>query len=201
MVADSLVVGALGAWLVPEVSERLPLLRAYARLLLNAGMRSGQVHTAGEDTAVSVWYERHLPRAAAGVTVEELHGALGRQADRFALLHACLAATIPAGPHAHLAVLAARPGRGQAAVALLEHHHRLLDNVGQPAYATLVTAEPRDSVLGQLGYVPRAPAQLAPAGPVLWRMWRSPRSQPRGLYPRRARLHQVTTPYWSGSAH
>ncbi|WP_343443683.1 N-acetyltransferase [Micromonospora schwarzwaldensis] len=196
VIADALCVSALAAWLVPDASERAGLLRAYARLLLDAGMRSGQVHATAGEAAVSVWYERRVSRKAAGTNADELRTALGRRADRFVYLHTCLDAILPQEPHAYLSILGVRPGYENAAVALLEHRHRLLDTVGQPAYTTIVTAQPRESLFTQLGYVPRSPMQLERAGPTLWRMWRSPQSERDGLFPHRARLHQVTPLQW-----
>ncbi|MEU8370059.1 N-acetyltransferase [Micromonospora tulbaghiae] len=192
VIASSLLRSAVARWLVPDTGARASLLRSYSRLLFEAGMRSGQVHTAARGAAVSIWYERRKFHATGGVSADELRRLLGRFADRFVSLHTCIEATIPQAPHAYLSVLGALPERNDAALALLRHRQQLLDAVGQPAYTAVCTAEPRETVFTPLGYVPRSPTLLAPGGPVLWRMWRPASSARADVLPRRARLHHVS---------
>jgi ribosomal protein S18 acetylase RimI-like enzyme len=83
----------------------------------------------------------------------------------------------PHQPHHYLLFLAVRPGeqnRGYGS-ALLDHHHRLLDEAGTPAY---LEAASLDSVrlYQRHGYAPLGQPLTLPrrSDPDLWPMWRQP---------------------------
>ncbi len=206
VVADALMAGPVGAWLVPDAAERPKVVRRYADLVVRDGVEYGLVDTVDDHAAVAVWYHRrcrrhHDPRDAAGITSPSarwhgLHRRLGPYADRFALLHAYVDEALPHTPHHYLAHLAVGPGQDAAASVLLTSHHDVLDVDGLPAYAEVSSASPGESMLARLGYQPRSPILLEPGGPMLWRMVRPApgRSLP-SVLPRRVRLHRFATPF------
>jgi hypothetical protein len=195
VVADALMAGRLGAWLVPDATERVDVLRRYARFSLAGGLAHGQVDMTADRSAVAVWYVRPKPPLPAAEYRYDLRRLLGTHAARIELLHAYLEAACPHTPHHYLAHLAFRPGRGAAAKALVASHHRHLDAEALPAYADVIADQPREGLLAHLGYQLRSPILLEPGGPVLWRMVRPGLAgdQPDGL-PRRIRLHPTATP-------
>ncbi|MFI6132728.1 N-acetyltransferase [Micromonospora sp. NPDC051141] len=188
LLACTLSAGALGAWLVPDAGVRDRALRSYAEFVLMQAVQHGRVDTTEDRAAVAVWFSRLEFPAAGGGWTYELRRVLGPMAARIAVLHA----VAPHTPHHYLAQIANRPGQGAAAKAVLEHCHQAVDAEGLPAYAQVCSSEPRESLLGQLGYVPRSPVLLGSGGPVLWRMWRRlPTSEQDRLLPRRTRLHRA----------
>ncbi|WKU05629.1 N-acetyltransferase [Micromonospora sp. HUAS LYJ1] len=196
LVAESLSAGPVGGWLVPDVTERPEVLGRYARLLVSWGLEHGEVDTTGDRSVVAVWHRRLEVPVSSAAWMYDLHRALGRHASRFALWQAYLDAVVPQVPHEHLAHLAVRPGRDEAARALLAAHHRVLDGEGLPAYAEVAGGRPRESLLAGLGYEPRSPVLLEPDGPALWRMWRPGPDSGRscGGLPPRGRLRRGVTP-------
>ncbi|MER7457302.1 N-acetyltransferase [Micromonospora sp. NPDC126480] len=196
VVADALMAGGLGVWLVPDAADRDEVLCRYARFVLKRGLAHGRVDTTVDRSAVAVWYAPLRPPPPSSVLWRyELHRLLGPYAPRFALLHAYRDAAHPHTPHHYLAQVAARPGRDAAAAVLLDSHHRVLDGGGLAAYAEVCGDRPREGLLARLGYVPRSPILLEPGGPALWRMWRPAAG---GGYldslPRRIRLGPAVTP-------
>ncbi|MFI7307588.1 N-acetyltransferase [Micromonospora aurantiaca] len=192
LLAHDLWAGSLGAWLVPDAAVRARALRRYAEFVLIYAVRHGRVDTTEDRAAVAVWFSRPDPPPLAGAGwVGELRGLLGPFAARFVVLHA----VVPRTPHHYLAQFAARPGKAAAARALLAGCHRVVDADGLPAYTQVWGSEPRESLFGQLGYLPRLPMLLWSGGPVLWRMYRPRRGGERrdGL-PRRVRLHRAAAP-------
>ncbi|WFE93551.1 N-acetyltransferase [Micromonospora sp. WMMD987] len=195
LVAESLSVGPVGGWLVPEATERPQVLWRYARLLVSWGLRHGQVDTTGDRSVVAVWFRRvEVPVPSAG-WMYDLHRTLGAYASRFALWHAYLDAVVPPVPHAYLAHLAICPGREDAVRVLLAACHRVLDIEGLPAFAECLGGRPREGVLAGCGYAPRLPIGLEPGGPALWRMWRPAPDAGRscGGFPPRVRLRRGVT--------
>ncbi|SIM53073.1 N-acetyltransferase [Micromonospora cremea] len=196
VMADAFVARPIGAWLVPDVAERPALLHRYAHLVLTHGFEHGQVDTTDDLAAVTVWYRRLEPAPPAATWMYDLDRLLGPHAPRFALLHAYVDAVLPHTPHHHLAHVAARPGQGGAARALLVSHHLRLDAEGLPAYTEISSTRPREDLFAWLGYEPRSPILLEPGGPALWRMWRpQPGERLPGGLPRRVRLHRSATPF------
>ncbi|WP_433532987.1 N-acetyltransferase [Micromonospora sp. CA-263727] len=186
--------GRIGAWLVPDTTHRRRLLHTYARLVLAHAMAHGRIDTSEDGTAVAVWYPRLRPPPPCATLVFGLYRSLGPHATRFALLHHWTDALHPHTPHHYLAHTA---GDQDAVGVLLAAQHRALDPHRLPSYAELVTDRPRAGLLARLGYAPRTPVRLAPGGPVLWRMvrtppgGRSPDELPDGGMPRRVRAHRI----------
>ncbi|MFI5851550.1 N-acetyltransferase [Micromonospora chalcea] len=191
LLAHDLWAGSLGAWLVPDAAVRDRALRRYAEFVLMYAVQHGRVDTTEDRAAVAVWFSRLEPPPTGAGWGCELRRLLGPFAARFVVLHA----VVPRTPHHYLAQFAARPGEGAAARALLASCHRVVDAEALPAYTQVCGSEPRESLLSQLGYLPRSPMLLEPGGPVLWRMYRPRRGGERrdGL-PRRVRLHRAAAP-------
>ncbi|WP_208635191.1 N-acetyltransferase [Micromonospora chalcea] len=188
LLAHNLSAGSLGTWLVPDAAVRDRALRRYAEFVLMYAVQHGRVDTTEDRAAVAVWFSRLEPPPAGAGWGCELRRLLGPFAARFVVLHA----VVPRTPHHYLAQFAARPGEGAAARALLASCHRVVDAEGLPAYTQVWGSEPRESLFGRLGYLPRSPMLLGSGGPVLWRMYRPRRGGERrdGL-PRRVRLHRA----------
>ncbi len=194
LLASTLQAGRLGAWLVPDPTQRRTVLHTYARLVLAHAMAHGRIDTTEDGTAMAAWHPRLRPPPPYATILFGLYRALGPHAARFALLHSWTDAVHPPTPHHHLAHTA---GDDRAVGALLAAHHRVLDPHRLPSYAEAVTDRPRDGLLARLGYAPRTPVLLEPGGPVLWRMWRTPpHDQPPGGHdgdamPHRVRVHRI----------
>ncbi|MGC4778660.1 N-acetyltransferase [Micromonospora chalcea] len=191
LLAHNLSAGSLGAWLVPDAAVRDRALRRYAEFVLMYAVQHGRVDTTEDRAAVAVWFSRLEPPPTGAGWGCELRRLLGPSAARFVVLHA----VVPRTPHHYLAQFAARPAGGAAARALLASCHRVVDAEALPAYTQVWGSEPRESLLSQLGYLPRSPMLLEPGGPVLWPMYRPRRGGERrdGL-PRRVRLHRAAAP-------
>ncbi|MGX1612679.1 N-acetyltransferase [Micromonospora chalcea] len=187
LLAQNLSAGSLGTWLVPDAAVRDRALRRYAEFVLMYAVQHGRVDTTEDRAAVAVWFSRLEPPPTGAGWGCELRRLLGPFAARFAVLHT----VVPRTPHHYLAQFAARPA-GAAARALLASCHGVVDAEGLPAYTQVCGSEPRESLFGQLGYLPRSPMLLEPGGTVLWRMYRPRRGGERrdGL-PRRVRLHRA----------
>ena len=170
-------------WLIADPEARRVILPCYFRLQIAYVMTAGLVHTTPGRDAVALW----LP---AGPGAEgPLAGYQQRLADatapwtgRFAVFDQALEAHHPAGvPHQHLAILAVRPGRQGRGIgtALLNARHRDLDRDGIPAYLEASSPRARDLYLRH-GYTLRpGSAFRLPEGPLLWPMWREPRTEGR----------------------
>ncbi|MEO3780953.1 N-acetyltransferase [Micromonospora sp. B11E3] len=196
LLADSLLAGSLGAWLVPDVAARRRVLHGYAEFVLAHAMEHGHVDTTGDRAAVAVWYRRSEPTPASAPWAYDLDRLFGAHANRFAAFHAYVDAVHPHTPHHYLAHLAVASGhRDEVGSAVLASHLRGLDAEGLPSYAELVSDRPREGLLARLGYRPRVPILLEPGGPAVWRMWREPRGRPGGSagdeLPRRVRIHRI----------
>ncbi|MBO4209414.1 N-acetyltransferase [Micromonospora echinofusca] len=197
LLADRLLAGPLGAWLVPDVAARRELLPSYAELVLAHAVEHGQADTTEDRAAVAVWYRRLEPGPPAAALLHDLGRLLGGHAARFAMFHAYVDVVRPHAPHHYLAhVAVASEDHERAASAMLAGHHGVLDAEGLPSYAELVSDRPREGLLARIGYEPRSPILLEPGGPALWRMCRPPSGaqRPGGLL-RRMRMSRAVTPF------
>jgi GNAT superfamily N-acetyltransferase len=162
------------AALVPEPDDRRRVLAANFGIAVEHAVRHGQVDTIWDRSAVAVWFPRGDAAPADPENYDaRLTAACGPYADRFRYLDALFAAHHPAWPHHHLAFLAVTPQRQGTGLgsALLDHHHRLLDAQGTPAYVEASTRRNRALYLRH-GYQPKGDPFDLPNGALFWPMWR-----------------------------
>lgn len=165
---------AVSQWLAADPADRLTCMRAQFAILIAHAVDHGQVDVMADDTGAAVWFDRtsQIPEPAG--YDQQLRQICGAQLTRFVSLDEALAAHHPEEPHHHAAFLAVRPDVQRRGIgkALLEHHHRFLDQEGIPAYLEASDTNTRD-IYARLGYTVAAPIEL-PEGPPMWPMWREP---------------------------
>jgi GNAT superfamily N-acetyltransferase len=168
-------------WLIADPEARRAIFPGYFRLQVAYAMAVGHVHTTPGRDAVALWLPAG-PGADSPLASyrQRLADATAPWTGRFAVFDRALEAHHPAGvPHQHLAILAVRPGcqrRGLGTALLIARHHDL-DRDGTPAYLEASSPRARD-LYQRHGYTMRPGAAFRlPEGPLLWPMWREPRTR------------------------
>ncbi|PZG08819.1 GNAT family N-acetyltransferase [Micromonospora craterilacus] len=172
VLAEAFHEGPLADWLIPDPDDRRTVYYRYFRDALQHGLQHGEVHTTGDQSAVTIWYPRREP-ADTGQRRETLERIAGRYAPKFVLLEEMFDAVHPDQPHHYLAYAAVDPTRQNRGVgaAMLTHHHRRLDQLGLPAYLEASNMRNRRLYLRH-GYTAGPTIALPTDGPIIWRMWR-----------------------------
>jgi GNAT superfamily N-acetyltransferase len=173
-------------WLVPDAAARREVFPEYFRLYVDQAFANGTVYTNADRTAAALWITRVgkaepvAAEAAAEAAAEydaRLAAIAGPFVDRFREFDLILNRRHPTGTaYDHLAVLAVHPDaqRGGIGGALLAEHHRALDSARTPAYLEAGDAGTRTIYLRH-GYKDLgSPISLAPEGPLMYPMWRTP---------------------------
>ncbi|MFC3499847.1 GNAT family N-acetyltransferase [Micromonospora krabiensis] len=173
LIAEALDTQPVGAWLVPEPSQRRRVLADVLAIWIEHAMFFGDIYLTDDRTAAAVGFHRYRPIPLPANYGIRLPDAAGAYTDRFSLLDQLLAVQQPSEPHYHLAFLAVAPstqgtGRGTA---LLEHHRSRVDRIGLPSYAT--PTEGASRLYTRYGYTPRRVITL-PDGPTIHPMRRNP---------------------------
>lgn len=165
-------------WLVADPAERRHRLEANFLIFVEHAFTHGHVEVIGDHQAAAVWFHQDsgteipLPPSYE----DRLAASAGPHLDRFRALDEAFAAHHPHEPHHHLAFLAVQPDRQCRGIgsALLDAHHRRLDEAGIPAYLEASTTRSRDLYLRH-GYRLLGEPFYLPDGPPFWPMWRDPR--------------------------
>lgn len=171
VIADAFHDLGMSLWLVPDPVRRRQVFPPHFQILVDHALRHGTVHTI-DGHAVAVWFPPgpvpDIPDYPA-----RLRAACGDTTPRFEALDDAMHAAHPDGGHAHLALLAVRPDRqGQGlGTTLLEHHHRLLDERGEPAYLEASSPRSRELYLRH-GYRPAGEPFSLAEGATMWPMAR-----------------------------
>ena len=169
---------ALCGWLVPDQGQRRRIMPPHFQLYVDHALEYGVVYTTPARTAVAVWFPAEKIPDIDSYDVR-LAAICDPHTHRFRTLDAAMHANHPADapPHEHLALLAVRPESQGAGLgsALLDHHHRVLDARGVPAYLEASSLRSRALYLRH-GYRPHGEPFTVPGGPSpsMWPMWRSP---------------------------
>jgi len=169
-------------WLIADPAARRDIFPAYFRLCAEHAMASGVVHTTTGRTAAALWI--HVGEDPAEHPADygaRLCATTGPWIDRFLAFDAALGRRHPAGvAHHHLAILAVRPdSQGQGTgTTLLRAYHQILDHDARaPAYLDAADLRTRRIYLRH-GYTDHGPPIHLPDGPLMYPMWREPRSSP-----------------------
>lgn len=164
-------------WLIADPDARRRVFPAYFRILLDQARISGVIWTTPDRDAAAVWIPTgDRPRSPPVGYPAQLSAATSPWTGRFRAFDATLNRRHPIGiPHAHLALLAVRPGRqGQGiGTALLRARHQQLDDARVSSYVEASAQRNRDLYLRH-GYCELAPAIRLPGGPALYPLWREP---------------------------
>ena len=166
---------AVARWLAVAPTRRLTCLREQFGLLIAHAVDHGHVDVMSDGTGAAVWFARTSAIPEPPDYDERLSKICGPLLPRFVALDDAFAAHHPEEPHHHLAFLAVRQDVRQKGIgtALIEHHHRFLDQESIPAYLEASGPSTRD-LYARLGYAVRSVITL-PRGPRMWPMWREPR--------------------------
>ncbi|MER7168622.1 GNAT family N-acetyltransferase [Micromonospora sp. NPDC000207] len=165
-------------WIFPDPAERARLHPAFFRPFLEAVLDGGALHVAGDTVGAALWLpvDGHGPAEDDDGLALRLEAAIGPEhTKRFAVLDDLMSADHPTRPHSYLPFIAVHPDHQGTGVgrALLEHHLRLLDAEGTPAY--LEASTPRSiSLYARHGFRRTAGTLDLPEGPSLYPMWRDP---------------------------
>ena len=176
VIAQAFHLLAPSIWLIPIAPARREIFPDYFRLFVDDAMARGTVYTTPERTAAALWLsvpETGLPTPAG--YDEALALATRGWVDRFRQFDALLEKHHPAGRHDHLAILAVHPDhqRRGLGTALLDTHHRRLDQAHQPTatYLEASDANTRELYL-QHGYTDHGVPIPLPDGPQMFPMVR-----------------------------
>jgi GNAT superfamily N-acetyltransferase len=166
---------AANRYLVPEASDRLPVMADFFHILVEyAADGNGEVSRTEDGSAVAVWFDRTREMPEMVDYEQRLKGATGPYLDRFSALDELLESHHPEQEHWHLAFLAVHPDRwGQGlGSALMRQTHTRLDQSGVPAYLE-ATNHDNHRVYLRHGYQDMDPASIhLPDGTPFYRMWR-----------------------------
>lgn len=172
VIADAFHDLGVSHWLVPDPAERRRIFPPHFQIVVEHALEHGTVYTTDGYAAVAVWFPPG-PVPEIPDYPERLRAACGHTTARFEALDDAMHAAHPDRPHAHLALLAARPDRQGLGLgtALLEQQHRLLDERGEAAY--LEASSPRSRELYRRhGYRPAGEPFSLAAGATMWPMAR-----------------------------
>ena len=162
-------------WLVPDDTDRIPILTGFLHLTVEHAIAHGTVDVIGNLLGVAVWLP--FPTPDINDYDQRLKDICGVHTERFQALDTAMHHTHPSDRrHEYLPFIAVRPDvqtRGLGS-ALLDHHHAMLDLRGIPAY--LEAASPASARLYRRhGYRPvREPFGPANSDARLHPMWREP---------------------------
>ena len=125
-------------WLIPDPGERQAIFPRYFRIFVEHALTNGIVHTTPDRAAAALW----IPAGDEPPPLPERYDERLREATmpwtaRFAEFAAALDSRHLTGTvHHHLALLGVWPGAQGRGIgtALLQAHHRVLDQAGIPAY-------------------------------------------------------------------
>lgn len=174
LIARSFQQLAVAHWLAADPEDRLTCMRDQFALFIAHAVDHGRVDVLSDGTGAAVWFDRteQIPEPAG--YDQQLREICGPHLGRFVSLDEAFAAHHPDDLHHHAALLGVRSDvrRRGIGTALLEHHHRLLDREGIPAYLEASDERNRD-LYSRLGYVVTSVIEL-PDGPRMWPMWREP---------------------------
>jgi GNAT superfamily N-acetyltransferase len=175
LIADAFHPLDVAVWLTADPQERRRTMTAQFALLIDHAHTHGSVEVLDDLTAAAVWMHRDRGPVLEPVDYQARLAAItGPLLDRFQTLDELLEQHRPPQPHHHLALLAVTPsrqGRGRGG-ALLDHHHRLLDDEGVAAHLEASSPTSRRFYL-ERGYHGEPPFH-PPGGPPFWPMWRQP---------------------------
>lgn len=173
VLTDAFMDGPLADWLVPEAADRGAVAYRYSKLMVDLGLRHGQVDTTTDLAAVAIWYRRDEWPPTFRDRAGRLARATGAYGQGFTMLDGLLDAHHPRLPHEHLAFLAVdrqMRGRGLGST-LLEVAHRRLDIFNRAAYVVATDPASRD-LYARHGYQPAQPLRPGAGCPQVWPMWR-----------------------------
>ena len=173
-------------YLIPDEARRLEAMRVFFAVLTeHAANGAGKVLLTEDGAGTAVWFDRTVePTEPEGYT-EQIAGAAGEYADRFAALDELFEAHHPTPAHWHLAFLAVHPERWGQGIgsALMNHTHTWLDKEGLPAYLEATNAD-NQRVYRRHGYTDMTPSAIVLGDPsgagehaTFYRMWREPGAQ------------------------
>jgi len=182
------------AWLVPDQTERVRVLRRVFTIMVEHTIQHGRVRllihlthhqggTVGAVGGAAVWIHDQHPLPPPPDYDQRLWQAAGLHAPRFAHLDDLFEGHHPdpvSRPHDHLAFLAVPPrmqGRGLGS-RLLTDQHAVHDRAGIPAYLEAASPASRALYLRH-GYQPYGEPFALPNGATFYPMWRdAPGSSP-----------------------
>jgi ribosomal protein S18 acetylase RimI-like enzyme len=167
-------------WVVPEADDRPAVLPHYFGAVAADAVEHGVVELGRDDRsgdllAVAIWFDVPEPEPAPPTEPDDrLTELCGRYAGRFAALEALMQAAAPPQPHHHLAFLAVDEDHRNAGLgtAMLEHHHKLIDNMGLAASLDASNTSSRRLYLRH-GYNDSGDPFHPPGAPPMWPMLRS----------------------------
>ncbi|MFB9238141.1 GNAT family N-acetyltransferase [Plantactinospora siamensis] len=164
------------AWLVPDEHQRPHVLAGNVLIFVDHALQYGSVDLFDDRSGAAVWFDRSTPLPPPYRYQHRLEAVCAPYSSRFRALDELFDTHHPDGPHHHLTFLAVRPGRQRQGLgtALLNHHHRLLDQTGMPAYLEASSTSSRD-LYTRHGYQPHGEPFCIPGCPEpFWPMWRPP---------------------------
>jgi ribosomal protein S18 acetylase RimI-like enzyme len=167
-------------WVVPEEDDRPVVLPRYFGAVAADAIEHGVVELgrdgrSGDLLAVAIWFDVPEPEPAPPAAPDHrLTELCGRHASRFAALEALMHAAAPPDPHHHLAFLAVDEDHRNAGLgtSMLEHHHKLVDNLSMAASLDASNPSSRRLYLRH-GYSNHGGPFRPPGGPPMWPMLRS----------------------------
>lgn len=184
IIAAAVLVLPVCQWLVPDRTQRRPILESVFALAVRHAVNHGTVDVlthvgadghAGDGLGVAVWVDRTEPVPPPPGYETRLKAAAGTNYGRISRLDALLKEHHPGGPHHHLAFLAVTPGHQGTGIgtALLRHHHQKLQDGHRSAYLEAPT-EASERLYSRHGYVPLGPAFAVHDDAAFTPMWREP---------------------------
>lgn len=170
--------GDLAPWLVDPIRDREEIYPPYFTMLTRHALNHGRVEITTDELAVAIWYDSEQLPAEIPDYDTQLAQITAPYTARFAALDdAQRRHHPPEPPHHYLAFLAVHPLRQRRGYGsrLLQDRHGKLDATGTPAY--LEATGPRNRTLyARHGYQNLPAYTLARTGPLLYPMWRVPRT-------------------------
>lgn len=134
-------------WLIGDQASRRHIFPSYFQIFVEHALDRGVVYTTPERNAAALWLPYgDGPPPAPDNYAERLRDVTSPWTSRFTELDSALESRhLAVVPHDHLALLGVHPGQQRRGVgnALLEAHHRLLDQAGMPAYLEAATERNR----------------------------------------------------------
>jgi GNAT superfamily N-acetyltransferase len=178
VLSDAFFYGDLAPWLVALADDRADIYPDYFAMLAEHALNHGHVQITEDRHGVAIWYH-HDGRDQPPIRDYDTRLAkiTGPYLARFTALDNAMHQRHPHEPHHYLAFLAVHPdrhGRGYGS-RLLEHHHDQLDAAGIPAYLEATGARNR-ALYARHGYLSQLAYAVSRTGPLLFPMWRTPRT-------------------------